>query len=209
MPEHETPSAREGDANRELDMESLKALSHPLRVQMVDALSVYGPATASGLAERLGESSGATSYHLRQLEKHGFVREQRGRGTGRERWWERVPGAISIGSPDADRTPAGRSAAQLIYREFRTSQQRLLSDFIDRGATELDAEWIDASAIMTANARLTVEQLRDFVAAVNDLVEKMIVPLRGQETPGSSPVQINFNAFPVVDAAAQPAGDAS
>lgn len=194
---------------RELDMVSLKALSHPLRVQLVDALSVYGPATASGLAERLGESSGATSYHLRQLEKHGFVREQEGRGTGRERWWERVPGSINLGSPDADSTPAGRSAAQLIYREFRTSQQRLLNDFIDRGATEVDAEWMDASAVMTANARLTVEQLRDFVTAVNVLVEEMIVPLRGQDTPGARPVQINFNAFPVVDAAAQPAGDAS
>lgn len=194
---------------RKLDMESLKALSHPLRVQMVDALSVYGPATASGLAERLGESSGATSYHLRQLEKHGFVREQQGRGTGRERWWERVPGPINIGSPDADRTPAGRAAAQLIYREFRTSQQRLLNDFIDRGATEVDPEWMDSSAIMTANARLTVEQMRAFVSAVNDLVETMIVPLRGQDTPGARPVQINFNAFPVVDAAVPPAGDAS
>ena len=68
---------------RDLDMESLKALSHPLRVQLLDALSVYGPATASGLAERLGESSGATSYHLRQLERHGFVRELQARGTGR------------------------------------------------------------------------------------------------------------------------------
>ena len=62
---------------------------------------------------------------------------------------------------------------------------------------------------MTANARLTVEQMRAFVSAVNDLVETMIVPLRGQDTPGARPVQINFNAFPVVDAAAQPAGDAS
>jgi DNA-binding transcriptional ArsR family regulator len=208
MTEQQAP-APEREAARELDMESLKALSHPLRVQMVDALSVYGPATASGLAERLGESSGATSYHLRQLEKHGFVRELQGRGTGRERWWERVPGSINIGSPDADRTPAGRSAAQLIYREFRTSQQRLLNDFIDRGATEVDPEWMDASAVMTANARLTVGQMRDFVTAVNELVEKMIVPLRGQDTPGARPVQINFNAFPVVDAAAQPAGDAS
>jgi DNA-binding transcriptional ArsR family regulator len=58
----------------------LKALAHPLRVQLLDALSTYGPATASALGERLGESSGATSYHLRQLEKSGFVREDAARG---------------------------------------------------------------------------------------------------------------------------------
>src|SRR5688572_10834361 len=72
----------------ELDLESLKGLAHPLRVKILDLLSTYGPATATGLAERLGESSGATSYHLRQLARHGFVREVEGRGTGRERWWE-------------------------------------------------------------------------------------------------------------------------
>ena len=118
---------------RELDLESLKALSHPLRVQIVNALSIYGPATASGLAERFGESSGATSYHLRQLERHGFIREVEGRGTGRERWWERVPGGLNIGSSAAEETPAGRSAAQLIFREFQQSNDRLLVDFTERG----------------------------------------------------------------------------
>ncbi|MDP9026075.1 MAG: helix-turn-helix domain-containing protein, partial [Actinomycetota bacterium] len=132
---------------RELDMESLKALSHPLRVQIFDALSVYGAATASGLAERLGESSGATSYHLRQLEKHGFVREEQGRGTGRERWWERVPGSINIGGAGVERTPAGRMASQLIVRELRTSQQRLLNDYTDRGADELSAEWYESGEL--------------------------------------------------------------
>jgi DNA-binding transcriptional ArsR family regulator len=66
-------------------VESLKALARPLPVQILDVLSTYGAQTASGLAERLGESSGATSYHLRQLERHAFVREVEGRGTARER----------------------------------------------------------------------------------------------------------------------------
>lgn len=207
---NDDPTGSTGTSNaRELDMESLKALSHPLRVQMVDALSVYGPATASGLAERLGESSGATSYHLRQLEKHGFVRELADRGTGRERWWERVPGSINIGSPDSDKTPAGRSAAQLVYREFRTSQQRLLNDFIDRGASELSPEWMDTSSVTSANTRLTVEQMRAFVSAVNELIDRFVIPFRGQQVAGARPVHIEFNAFPVVDAAEQPTGDPS
>jgi DNA-binding transcriptional ArsR family regulator len=95
---HDEPAIR-GD--RDLDLVALRALAHPLRVEILDTLSTYGSFTASGLAERLGESSGATSYHLRQLEKHGFVREVEGKGTSRERWWERTPGAINVGSEDA------------------------------------------------------------------------------------------------------------
>ncbi|HMH59141.1 MAG TPA: helix-turn-helix domain-containing protein, partial [Galbitalea sp.] len=111
--------ARDGlkfQGERDLDLVALRGLAHPLRVEILDTLSTYGHFTASGLAERLGESSGATSYHLRQLEKHGFVREVEGKGTSRERWWERTPGAINVGSDDAIKTPAGRSAATMIFR---------------------------------------------------------------------------------------------
>jgi len=192
---------------RDLDMESLKALSHPLRVQLFDMLSVYGPATASGLAERLSESSGATSYHLRQLEKHGFVRELEGHGTTRERWWERVPGGINIGSPASDETPAGRSAAQLIYREFRRSQDRLLNEFVDHGHDVLPEEWAEASDLSTVNSNLTAEQLKAFVDAVRAAIDEYVIPYKGQEAPGARAVHIEFNAFPVVDATVQRPGD--
>jgi len=185
---------------RELDLESLKALSHPLRVQIVNALSIYGAATASGLAERFGESSGATSYHLRQLERHGFIRELEGKGTGRERWWERVPGALNIGSSAAVETPAGHSAAQLIFREFLQTSNALLTDFADRGHQVLPSEWMDTSVITTANARLTLEQMQTFVAAVNTAIDDYLVPYRGQQGEGTRAVQIHFNAFPVLDA---------
>jgi DNA-binding transcriptional ArsR family regulator len=68
---------------RIVDAASLKALAHPLRVDMFDRLAMLGPATASQLAEALGESSGATSYHLRQLARHGFIEEDTDRGTAK------------------------------------------------------------------------------------------------------------------------------
>src|SRR5436190_1917741 len=109
-----------------LDSTRLKALAHPLRTQLLDALTGYGPATASALGERLGESSGATSYHLRQLEKSGFVREDTTRGSGRERWWERVPESISIDTTGLPEGSAERMASQMILNEWeRTRRQRL------------------------------------------------------------------------------------
>src|ERR1700712_96327 len=146
-----TRHASGGHGDRDLDLVALKALAHPLRVEIFDALSTYGSFTASGLAERLGESSGATSYHLRQLEKHGFVREVDGKGTARERWWERTPGAVNIGSEDATSTPAGRSAATMIFRQMRYNEDRLLTEFVDRSTDELPKEWQDGAAISTMN----------------------------------------------------------
>ncbi|HJU96652.1 MAG TPA: helix-turn-helix domain-containing protein, partial [Jiangellaceae bacterium] len=47
------------------DLEPLRAFTHPLRMRLLAALRSDGPATASDLGRLLGESSGATSYHLR------------------------------------------------------------------------------------------------------------------------------------------------
>ena len=71
-----------------LDPQNLRGLAHPLRVRILGLLRSHGPSTATKLAERLGQSSGATSYHLRQLAAYGFVEEdEKRRGPGRERWW--------------------------------------------------------------------------------------------------------------------------
>ncbi|WP_406195636.1 helix-turn-helix domain-containing protein [Kitasatospora sp. NBC_01560] len=71
-----------------LDAKGLRALAHPVRVQLVGLLRRHGPSTATRLAERMGLTSGATSYHLRQLAAAGFVAEDTERGNARERWWK-------------------------------------------------------------------------------------------------------------------------
>lgn len=70
------------------DLDTLKAVSHPLRMQLLGALRRRGPATASELGRELGESSGSTSYHLRQLERFGFVGDADDQPSGRERRWK-------------------------------------------------------------------------------------------------------------------------
>ncbi|TPW70146.1 transcriptional regulator [Schumannella sp. 10F1B-5-1] len=184
-------------SDRTLDSTALKAYAHPLRVAIVDALSTFGPATASGLGERLGESSGSTSYHLRQLEKHGFVREVEGRGTGRERWWQRVPGGISL-DPDAFRAGGGmRAASELIQAEWERSRRRLLDDFLTHG-DELGEKWIDRATISTANLRLTGPQLAQLSKRLMEVVDEFVVTYRDSTEPGSRPVQAQLNVFPIM-----------
>ena len=190
--------APEAPAERTLDLESLKALSHPLRLQLFDELSTFGPATASGLAEKLGESSGATSYHLRQLEKHGFVREVEGRGSARERWWERVPGSISVVNKETFESSVGREVTELVALHFQQNSENLLNDFIRRGYDELPPEWADVANLTTMNVRLTQPQLKELMELFQSTIQPWVDRHRGKEDPGSRPVQIHFNSFPVL-----------
>lgn len=190
--------------HRLIDMTSLKGLAHPLRVRILDALTTYGPNTSSGLAERFGESSGSTSYHLRQLEKHGFVREDTSRGSSRERWWERVPGGIDVNNVYPPQT-AERAAADLVVREWQIARDALLNEFLSHGVDRLEPRWYAASTVDTANMRLTSEQLAEMVKELQAVTSRYGDLYRNSRQPGSRPVQLQMNAFPVMDAEEIPA----
>jgi len=195
---------------RSLDIDSLRGLAHPLRVRMLDVLSTYGAQTASSLAERLGESSGVTSYHLRQLARHNFIREVEGRGNARDRWWERVPGSISVEASDLPPTAAARSANAIVTNEWLHSREALLSDFVRRGDTELPKNWRDASVYSTSNVRVTSEQLAGLTTELERVIDDFIVrhrPQLSKPVPGSRPVQVQLAAFPVLDGIETPQTD--
>jgi DNA-binding transcriptional ArsR family regulator len=88
------------EETRRLDAPGLKALAHPLRVRMLGTLRNDGPATATQLAKRLGESTGTTSWHLRQLAANGFIEEDPDRGTKRDRWWRARTRTTSLSVSD-------------------------------------------------------------------------------------------------------------
>jgi DNA-binding transcriptional ArsR family regulator len=54
------------------DLDSIKAISDPLRVQILEALSTK-PRSINQVAERLGLAAGRLYYHFNILEKHGFI----------------------------------------------------------------------------------------------------------------------------------------
>ncbi|MFF1382545.1 ArsR/SmtB family transcription factor [Arthrobacter sp. NPDC058288] len=192
---------------RRVDTVALKALAHPLRVQILEMLSRYGAQTACSLGELLNESSGSTSYHLRQLAKHDFVREVEGKGTARERWWERPRGAIQITSPELATSPATEEASRLVTREFEHSRQAVLADFMAHGSDTLDAAWLHAALISTANARLTADQLARYTAALEAYGHRLLEDIRNEgEQEGARPVQIHLNAFPLLGVPASAGG---
>ena len=85
------------------------ALGHPLRVALLGLLARRATLTSTEAARELGESSGACSFHLRQLARYGHVEEVPG-GHGRARPWRLAagPGAGASG-PGGVSGPGGAS----------------------------------------------------------------------------------------------------
>ena len=180
---------------RKLDARSLRGLAHPLRMQLLDALRHGGPATASQLAEKLGESSGATSYHLRQLAAHGFVEDAPERGKGRERWWKAVHRGLSF--DDALLThsdPAVRGAADMYLHEVATAQIQNLSTWLGDRATWPE-EWTRVWDMSSATLRLTPELTKELIEKMHALVDTY----RDRPTTGdnAAQVRIHTHAFPI------------
>ncbi|MDQ3102980.1 MAG: helix-turn-helix domain-containing protein [Actinomycetota bacterium] len=156
-----TPSLKPA---RSLGARQVRALAHPLRMRMLDSLR-DGPATASMLARDLGESSGATSYHLRALEAAELLIEDLSRRKGRERWWMRNPERSGlISSVPADDAEYGAALAQLesvILSRDEEALDRYLS------ARELySEEWQESSFIggwLAYATREEVEELSSYV----------------------------------------------
>jgi DNA-binding transcriptional ArsR family regulator len=194
----ETGMRRHIREDRMLDTGALRALAHPLRIQIYDILSQYGPQTASSLAAMTGESSGSTSYHLRALAKQDLIREVDDRGSARERWWERPKGGVSFGNPEALRTPAGRAASQVVLTEYLNRRHAQLMRFVAeslQNATDFE----ENSMISTANVQLTDPQIRELVDRMQTLIDEFAETYRDQTGDDVRPVTIRADVFALPD----------
>ena len=180
---------------RVLDAGALRALAHPLRVQLYDILSQYGPQTASSLAELTGESSGSTSYHLRELAKHDLIREVEGRGSARERWWERPAGAISFTNPEAMKTPAGLAATQVIMTEHLNRRHQQLLAFMHEAMRSPEQLHDEATLVSTAALRLTDEQAAELIKRLSAVVAEVREATHDQQVEGARPFTVRMDVF--------------
>lgn len=78
----------------------MRALSHPVRLALIEVLTLWGPLTATEAGERIDESATTCSYHLRQLAKYLFV-EEAGRGPGRARPWRVTRTGFTVKEPES------------------------------------------------------------------------------------------------------------
>ncbi|MGW2492550.1 ArsR/SmtB family transcription factor [Streptomyces sp. NPDC001606] len=183
--------------HRRLDARSLRGLAHPLRIQLLDTLRHHGPATASRLAERLGESSGATSYHLRQLAAHGFVEDAPEHGKGRERWWRAVDQGLVFDTEDfEDAGPEVRGMAEMFLQEIASRHTRELSTWLGSRDSWGDA-WARGADMSDMTLRLTPELAAELTRKLHALIDDYRDRLTDPDAPGAEHVRIHTHLFPI------------
>ena len=141
------------------------ARGHPLRVALLGLLAHRATLTSTEAARELGESSGACSFHLRQLARYGQVEEVPG-ARGRARPWRLAtaePGAgggeLAGGEPAGGGDEFGALARELENEGYR----RWLSH---RAAAP--PGWRDEA--FSAVMYLTPDELTEVAAAVRSVI---------------------------------------
>ncbi|MFJ3225096.1 ArsR/SmtB family transcription factor [Streptomyces sp. NPDC086783] len=189
-----------------LDARGLRAMAHPVRVQLVGLLRKYGPSTATRLAERLGVNSGTASYHLRQLGAAGFVEEDTGRGNARERWWRSVHRTTEINDRDLiDREPEAVLAfLQSVAATYGLRLQQALNEL-----QTMPEAWRGTFDMSDWALRLTPEEsvaLRHELRAVVDRYRQDTPQAAADAPEGAARVALITQILPELDA--PPAPDA-
>ena len=186
-----------GWTQRDLDDDptAMRALAHPVRLRLLEELTLRGALTATQCADLVGESPSSCSFHLRTLAKYGFVAEAEG-GTGRQRPWR----TVALGNrwrSGPDTSPAARTAGAALAAQVRRRDRDLLDEHLAR-QDELPAEWHEASIHSNFGGWLTADELRDLGDQLTELWRPFVERLRDprQRPAGSRLVHMFAHGFP-------------
>ena len=167
------------DPDRDIvtDAAALAGLAHPLRLRLLGLLRAYGPSTATKLAARCGESSGLTSYHLRQLAAAGFVVDADpadlagvDRAGGRERWWTAARRSTYTVSPPAGDETAVAATADYLRAVLAADTAATRSWLLTQHAWP--QQWQDLATISDVPLRLSPTEAAALTADIAALLAR-------------------------------------
>jgi DNA-binding transcriptional ArsR family regulator len=176
---HDQERSREDAATHRFhNPRSIRALAHPARLAIIDALKTGDELTATQCAELTGLSPSATAYHLKLLERYGLAEAAPPRPDRRERPWRATERQVHF---DLDTsTPAGASAAAAVGAAVLDTTRAIGVEFTEGSHAEPE-EWRDAAA-HNADLWLTAEE---FQRVAKDLAA-VLEPYRGRPRPAGS-----------------------
>jgi DNA-binding transcriptional ArsR family regulator len=189
----------EPEAVRRLtDPRALRALAHPVRLELMGVLRYGGPLTATQAAERLGQTPSSCSFHLRQLAKYGLV-EEAGGGRGRERPW-RATAITTEWAPPQGRSQQADAAGALLSRVVIERYFQTTLEWLERRSRE-DPEWVGAASLNDAIVYMTPTELRELDAKIRDFLRPYVSRLENLTPPeeGARPVSVIALGFPMDD----------
>ena len=148
------------------DPKAMRALAHPVRIALLEALTIHGQLTATEAGEIVGESPANTSFHLRQLAKYGFVEEAEG-GTGRRRPWKRKHLGMSFSEVHAD--PDTAAAARELSRVWSHRYLERAEKGLEENRSQ-SAEWRKVLGWNQMGLYLTPTEAGELDEAIRELL---------------------------------------
>jgi predicted ArsR family transcriptional regulator len=194
MTEARWPIGPHPGGNVTLDARNLRGIAHPVRVRLLGMLRDEGPSTATRLADRLGLNSGATSYHLRQLESYGFIVEDEDRGNGRERWWRAAHQSTVARGAELLRSEAG-DLAEAYLRSIAAVYADAMQRAIDEWGTLPDS-WRGIGTLSDFALRLAPAELKELLDEILAVVSRRRRHDEQAAPEDSVPVTLQIQAFP-------------
>lgn len=182
------------------DIGTLKALGHPLRMQLYRALSVARRATASQLADQVGEAVSLVSYHLRKLAAHGLIEEaEQGSADGRERWWQMAVGGVRTRDEDFRDGPESEGAFLALFRLMARQRAEMYQSFLDTKSDWPD-DWRDAAFTSEYLMSLTPSEFGRLNEEMTELLKKWEAhsdaAREAGDCEGREHVAVHTNGFP-------------
>lgn len=178
------------------DPQLMRALAHPARLAILEHLSTTrSTATATELADVVGLSPSATSYHLRALAKWDMVEDAPSEGDARERRWRTRQAGFNV-EPGRTSEPEVRAAEDALLGAFLSRQDEQVMQWLAK-ATEETEEWHDAAAISTSVLLCTPAELKRVTVAVRELLEPYRREGRTEPPAGARPVTVQVRAVPM------------
>jgi predicted ArsR family transcriptional regulator len=148
------------------DPRAMRALTHPLRLALIELLWREDSINATEAAAELGESQASCSFHLRQLAKFGFVEEVQG-VRGRARPWRLSRRGIRVANVQDD--PEAEIAWAALERLLRDRQMGRYRAWLE-GRSAYPRAWQQAAYHTHSVAWLTPEELGDAAEEITELL---------------------------------------
>jgi DNA-binding transcriptional ArsR family regulator len=156
----------------------MRALAHPVRIALSEALADAGSLTATEAGERVGESPANASFHLRQLAKYGFVEELEKQGRRRP-WKLKQLGMRFTDVHDDEETAAAARQLDRVWRDRSLARaERALSE---RHAQP--KEWREVTGASQYRFYLTPDELREADEAIRELLLERFADRRDGSAP--------------------------
>ena len=193
MPSHKITDAR-----------AMRALAHPLRLALLEALLHAGTLTATQASELLGESPANCAFHLRTLAKYGYVVEAGG-GKGRERPWRRAHTVLQI-TTDQEDPSAAVAADELSQFWLSATLDRARSGLSRRASWPAEWQHSDLTGENQSIVYVTVDEANELAAQAEQIFHRFHDRLDHPEhrPDGAMPVEVLVLSYPLLHLAARP-----